>query len=297
MIRGLRVRNDRLRVQVGCQFDFTAECQVPMLMLVRPRTDGQHVVLHESRTLVPALPLREYRDHFGNECWRFEMPGGALSVRYDALVEVSAEPDPVPRDLPLLAVQDLPEESLLYTLPSRYIQSDLLVDAAWDLFGWTPPTGQRVLEICDWVHRNISYQGGSSDLTVTAFDTFNRRYGVCRDIALLTVAFCRAMNVPARYAFGYLPDIGVIPPDSPMDFHAWFNAYIDGRWYTFDARHNVPRIGRIEIGHGPDPVDVAMSTSFGSTQLTGFEVWSEEVADEPCTPLTVLQSTAQSLAS
>jgi transglutaminase-like putative cysteine protease len=165
------------------------------------------------------------------------------------------------------------------------------------LFGWTPATGERVLEICVWVHRNVRYEGGSSDLTITAVDTFNRRFGVCRDIALLTVAFCRAMNIPARYAFGYLPDIGVIPPDAPMDFHAWFNAFIDGRWYTFDARHNVPRIGRIEIGHGPDPVDVAMSTSFGVTRLTGFEVWSEQVSSDRCAPLSLIETSARPLAS
>jgi transglutaminase-like putative cysteine protease len=250
-----------------------------MLMLVQPRLDGGPTVLEENRVLEPLVPVHDYRDGFGNRCWRFVAPGGSARIRYDALVAVSPTREPVPRDLPLLPAERLPAETLSYLLPTRFIQCDLLLDAAWNLFGWTPETGERVLAICDWVHEHICYAAGSSDPRVTAFDTFQRRYGVCRDIALLSVAFCRALNIPARYAFGYLPDIGVIPPDAPMDFHAWFNAFVDGRWYTFDARHNVPRIGRIEVAHGRDAVDVAMSTSFGDARLKRFEVWSEQAPD------------------
>jgi transglutaminase-like putative cysteine protease len=268
-----------VHIRVGCQFDFESDVRVPMLMLVRPRPDAGTTVLEESRALDPLVALQEYRDGFGNSCWRFVAPGGPLRIRYDALVAVSPKPDPVPRSLPLLPVERLPAETLHYLLPTRFIQCDLLLDAAWNLFGWTPPTGERVLAICDWVHQHIPYEPAGSDPTITAFDTLQRRHGVCRDIALLSVAFCRALNIPARYAFGYLPDVGVIPPDAPMDFHAWFNAFIDGRWYTFDARHNVPRIGRIEVAHGRDAVDVAMSTSFGDARLKRFEVWSDQAPD------------------
>jgi transglutaminase-like putative cysteine protease len=266
-----------VRVRVGCQFDFDSDGTVPTVILVQPRPDGAHRVVREVRMIAPDVPVREYHDLFGNVCWRLVMPAGPTTVRYDALVDVSGEPDPVPAALPLALAQDLPDDTLIYTLPSRYAESDLLADQAWSLFGSTPPTGERVLAICDWVHNNIRYATGTSDPTVTALTTFQRGYGVCRDLALLTVAFCRALNIPARYAFGYLPDIGVVPPDSPMDFHAWFNAFIAGEWYTFDARHNVPRIGRVQIAHGRDAVDVAMATTFGTSRLNRFEVWSDEV--------------------
>ncbi len=278
-----RVRSERggmVRVRVGCQFDFESDAAVPTIILVQPRRDGQHTVVREIRTIAPDLPVREYHDLFGNTCWRLVMPAGQTSVRYDALVDVTREPDRVPATLPLAPVEGLPDETLVYTLPSRYAESDLLADEAWKLFGSVPATGERVLAICDWVHSNIGYQSGTSDPTVTALTTFQRGYGVCRDLALLSVAFCRAVNIPARYAFGYLPDIDVGPPDSPMDFHAWFNAFVGGEWYTFDARHNVPRIGRIQIAHGRDAVDVAMATTFGTSVLNRFEVWSDEVSDD-----------------
>jgi len=248
-------------------------------MLVRPRPTGAHTVLREARSVTPGVPVHEYVDMFGNMCWRLVMPGGPFAIRYDALVEVSDQPDALPVNQPLLPVEALPDDTLVYTLPSRYAQSDLLLEAAWDLFGSLPPTSDRVQGICDWIHTNIRYAPGTSDPSVTAVDTFERGYGVCRDIALLSVAFCRAMNIPARYAFGYLGDIGITPLDSPMDFHAWFNAFVGGRWYIYDARFNVPRIGRIEIGHGRDVADVALTTSFGANRLNQFAVWTDEVPD------------------
>jgi transglutaminase-like putative cysteine protease len=180
-------------------------------------------------------------------------------------------------DLPLRPVQDLPDETLVYTLPTRFVESDLLMDAAWQLFGATPPTWARVQAICDWVHQNLTFQMGTSKPTTTAANVYETRIGVCRDFALLSVAFCRALNIPARYGFGYLPDMDVVPPDAPMDFHSWFEAYVGDRWYTFDARHNEPRVGRIFIGRGRDAVDVALSTSYGATRLNRMTVWSDEV--------------------
>ena len=274
-----------MRVRVGCEFDFESDFPVPMLMLVRVRPDGGHRTVYESRWVSPEIPVREYFDVFGNACWRLVTPGGPITLRYDALVEMEREPDPVVAEAQLVPVQELPDDTLVYTLPSRYIESDLMLDAAWQLFGDTPPTWARVQAICDWVHTNIRYEMGSSGPSTTAMDVYKAGVGVCRDFALISVGLCRAMNIPARYTFGYLPDIDVEPPDVAMDFHAWFEAYVGGRWYAFDARHNVPRIGRILIGRGRDAVDVALTTSYGATHLTKMTVWADDVtADNPGGP-------------
>jgi transglutaminase-like putative cysteine protease len=271
-----------MRVRIGCEFDYESLGPVPMLMLVRAQPDGEHQTIYESRWTEPEVPVHEYVDAFDNHCWRFVAPEGRFRIRYDALVDITGEPDPVVPDAPLIRVEDLPDSALVFTLASRYVQSDLLIQTAWDLFGDTPPTWARVQAVCDWVHTNIAYETGNSGPTITAMDVFERRVGVCRDFALMAVAFCRALNIPARYTFGYLPDIAVEPPDVPMDFHAWFEAYLGGRWYTFDARHNVPRIGRVVIGRGRDAVDVAMATQYGSSRLNAMTVWSDEViAEQP----------------
>ncbi len=269
---------DRLRIRVGCEFQFEADAPVPTLMLVRARPDAEHHTLYESKWLQPEVSLREYADVFGNRCWRFTAPAGGLTVRYDAVVETDREPDLVHPDVQLVPVVDLPDETLMYTLASRYVESDQLVGEAWNLFGDTPPSWARVQAICDWVHANVRYETGSSGPATTAMDVYRSRQGVCRDFALIAVALCRAMNIPARYTFGYLPDIAVEPPDVPMDFHAWFEAYLGDRWYTFDARHNRPRIGRVVIGRGRDAVDVALTTSFGPLRLKQMTVWADEMA-------------------
>lgn len=265
------------RVRVGCEFDYESDVPLPMVVLVRARPDDNHHTLYESRWVEPEVPLREYVDTFGNRCWRLTLPGGRITLRYDAVVETDQEPDPVHPGAQLVPVQDLPDETLVFTLPSRYVESDLLLDAAWELFGHTPSTWARVQAVCDWIHTNIRYEAGSSGTATTALDVYKARNGVCRDFALLSVAFCRALNIPARYTFGYLPDIDVEPPDVAMDFHAWFEAYLGGRWYTFDARHNRPRSGRVVIGRGRDAVDVALSTSYGAARLNKMTVWADEV--------------------
>ena len=269
-----------IQLRVGCEFQFETDLPVPMLMLVQPRPDDEHRVLYQSRWLRPEVRLREYVDGFGNVCWRFVAPGGPLSVRYDAVVETTGEPDPVHPAAEQVPVEDLPDDTLVFTLPSRYVESDLLLDAAWELFGQTPPGWARVQAICDWVHQNVRFENGASTAATTAMDIFRQRAGVCRDFALLSVAFCRALNIPARYTFGYLPDIAVEPPDVPMDFHTWFEAYLGGRWYTFDARHNMPRIGRVVIGRGRDAVDVALTTSYGSAHLEKMTVWADQIVDD-----------------
>ena len=269
-----------MRVRVGCEFKYQTQMPVPMLMLVRARPDAEHQTRYESQWTDPSIPLREYRDSFGNPCWRLVLPTGDSVIRYDAVVEVSGDPDPVVPDAPLVPVEELPDDALVFTLPSRYIESDLLLDDAWQLFGNTPPTWARIQAICDWVHANVEYGYGLSGPTTTALDVFKQRQGVCRDFAQISVAMCRALNIPARYTFGYLGDIAVEPPDVPMDFHAWFEAFVGGRWYTFDARHNIPRIGRVKIAHGRDAVDVALSTAYGSAALTSMVVWSDEIPDD-----------------
>jgi transglutaminase-like putative cysteine protease len=271
---------ERMRIRVGCEFDYASEVPVPMLMLVRAQPDGEQQTLYESHWTEPKILVREYVDGFANHCWRFTAPTGRFIIRYDALVGISSKPDEVVPDAPLTPVEDLPDATLVYTLPSRSIQSDLLVPMAWELFGATPATWQRVQAVCDWVHTNVRYETGNSAPTITAMDVLERRVGVCRDFALLATGFCRALNIPARYAFGYLPDIAVQPPDTPMDFHAWFEAYLGDRWYTFDARHNEPRIGRVVIGRGRDAVDVAMTTQYGSARLDAMTVWADEVAED-----------------
>lgn len=269
-----------MRIRVGCEFVWETVAPVPMLMLVKPRADADHLAVYESTWSDPQLAIHEYRDLFGNNCWRFVAPEGTSAVRYDAVVEIPETPDPVVPHAALHAVEDLPDDAIVFTLPSRYVESDKLLDAAWELFGNTAPTWERIQAVCDWVHHNIQFVNGSSTPATTAYDVYQQRMGVCRDFALLSVAFCRALNIPARYTFGYLPDIAIEPPDVPMDFHTWFEAYVGGRWYTFDARHNTPRVGRVVIGRGRDAVDCALSTAYGNARLAKFTVWSDEITAE-----------------
>ena len=252
-----------------------------MLMLVQPRVDGMHDIVRQSRWLRPAVPLHAYADSFGNTCWRFTAPGGPITIHYEAIMAIDGAPDPVVVSAPEVPVQDLPDNTLVFTLPSRAIESDRLLDIAWDLFGQVAPGWPRVQAICDWVHDQVRFQVGSTTPTTTAFEVYERRVGVCRDFALLAIAFCRALNIPARYTFGYLPDIGVAPPDAPMDFHTWFEAFLGDRWFTFDARHNVPRIGRVVIGRGRDAVDVALTTSYGAAKLDDLTVWADQITPDP----------------
>jgi transglutaminase-like putative cysteine protease len=268
-----------MRINVGCEFVFQAASPTPLVAQILPRRDGPHLLLSETQRLEPRVASHEYLDLFGNRCWRLTVPEGAFSLRYDALVELVPVADPVVPEAGQAMVDQLPDETLLFTLPSRYIQSDLLSNAAWELFGGGPLGWARVQAICDWIHQRIEFRTASTTPQTTVLDVFLQRYGVCRDFAHLGVAMCRALNIPARYVFGYLPDVGIEPPDVPMDFHSWFEAYVGGRWYTFDARHNEPRIGRIPIGRGRDAVDVALLTQYGAARLNNMTVWSDEVSE------------------
>jgi transglutaminase-like putative cysteine protease len=256
------------------------DCPQPtpmVLMLNIHHSRAGDIVVADRMITEPSIPIASYHDGFGNWCTRLLAPAGSLKLSACAVLNDTGEPDPIPLSAYQHAVEDLPEESLVFLLGSRYCETDRLMDTAWSLFGNTAPGGQRVQAICDYVHRHITFGYQAARPTRTAWEAFEERQGVCRDFAHLAVAFCRCVNIPARYCTGYLGDIRIPPVNAPMDFAAWFEAYIGGRWYTFDPRNNVPRIGRVLIARGRDATDVAISNTFGPNTLAGFTVWADEV--------------------
>ena len=268
-----------MRLRLGSEFAYESPAETPAVMLVRPHEDAPHRVVEEYWGTVPATVDHAYRDHFGNHCRRFGLPAGMATMRYDAVVEISGDPDPVGTGARQVPVAELPDETLVFTLASRYCHADALSNVAWGLFGGSDPGWSRVQAICDWINTNIRYGIPSNPLT-SATDVYVAGGGMCRDFAHLAITFCRALNIPARYVFGYMPDIGVPGPFPPMDFHAWFEAYLDDRWWTFDARFNIPRIGRVPIGRGRDAVDVAMVTTYGAARFRRMVVWTDQAADD-----------------
>jgi len=264
-------------VRVGCSFVQVAANPVHAVLQVEPRRDVGPGVVEEAWHNDPPATGITYLDTFGNLCRRLTLPAGRSTLSYDAVVEVDAAPDPVGAGAREVAPDQIPTDALVFTLPSRYCPSDELADAAWSLFGSVEPGWGRVQAICDWVHDAIRFDYTSTTPLTTAVDVFEARAGVCRDFAHLAVTFCRAFNIPTRYAFGYLPDIGVPLPHDPMDFCAWMEVLLDGRWWTFDPRNNTPRVGRVLIGRGRDALDVAMITTFGGVELESMVVHAEEV--------------------
>ena len=262
-------------------FELVYECPRPtpmLLMLHIHPSRAADLVAPDLLRLEPATPTREYLDGFGNRCVRIVAPAGRLRLSTEALVMDSGLPDHVAPEAGEVAVDALPEDALVFLLGSRYCQTDLMSDAAWSLFGATAPGWARVQAICDFVNREIRFGYEHARSTKSAWDVHAERCGVCRDFAHLAITLCRCMNIPARYCTGYLGDIGVPADPAPMDFSAWFEVYLDGSWYTFDARHNRPRIGRILMARGRDATDVPISNSFGPNTLAGFRVWTDEVA-------------------
>jgi transglutaminase-like putative cysteine protease len=234
--------------------------------------------------VAPIRPLSIYTDMFGNTCCRVVAPAGDIRIVADTLVADSGLPDPVVPGARQHAISELPHDALMYLMPSRYCETDRLMDFAWKQFGKTPEGWARVQAIVDFVHNHIEFDYMRARVTRSAADAFEERVGVCRDFAHLAVALCRCMNIPARYTTGYLGDIGVPFDPAPMDYSAWFEVYLGGRWYTFDARHNEPRIGRIVIARGRDAADVAITTSFGRHRLKNFTVWTDEVTEATTVP-------------
>ncbi len=274
-------------IRYGYKVTIETDAPLPLITQMSARPERQLDLRGvEAFSTDPGVRFSTYLDGFGNLCRRMTAPAGSFTLQSDALIADSGLPDPICQDAQEMPVESLPDEVLFYLMGSRYCDTDLVSQAAWDLFGHLEPGWGRVQQIVDWVHGHITFNYGDADATRTARNALDQRKGVCRDFAHLAIALCRSLNIPARYINGHLGDIGVPPVDDPMDFAAWMQVYLSGRWWTFDPRNNARRIGRIVIGHGRDAADVSLITSFGPHRLTGFTVWTDEVkGDVAGTPL------------
>jgi transglutaminase-like putative cysteine protease len=270
-----------MKIRTGFDIAFESVQPTPMILAltVHPSRMPDLLTPHVIR-FDPWIPSLDYRDGFDNICTRIVTPPGLVTFSADFTIQDSGLPDAYAPNARQIPVQDLPQDTLVYLLGSRYCDTDKLSETAWSLFGGTPEGWGRVQAIVDYVHDRIRFDYLCADSTRTAWDGFMQRQGVCRDFAHLAVAFCRCMNIPARYCTGYLGDIGVPRVPDPMDFSAWFEVYLGGAWYTFDARNNMRRIGRIVIARGRDATDVAISTSFNTALLASFHVHTDDVTDE-----------------
>jgi transglutaminase-like putative cysteine protease len=267
-----------IQIRVGYELVYNCPQPTPMILMLKIHfTRVSDLIVPDHLITTPSIPITAYRDGFGNWCSRIVAPTGEIRLSSDAVLYDTGEPDVVVPSAPQHAVQDLPEETLVFLLGSRYCETDVLSEVAWDLFAKSPPGWGRVQAICDFVHQHIVFGYEHGRPTKTAWEAFNERNGVCRDYTHLAIALCRCMNIPARYCTGYLGDIGIPPPYAPMDFAAWFEAYLGGHWYTFDPRNNMPRIGRVLLARGRDAADVPISNTFGPNTLKSFTVWTDEV--------------------
>ena len=264
-------------IRIGYDIRFDLDVPAPVVAMLSVHPSRRHALLEpDAVTLHPAVAHDEYIDSFGNICTRFVAPAGTVTLSSSSLISDSGEPDAIDAGAPQVPIAALPPEVLQFLMASRYCEVDLLSHTATDLFGTVAPGWPRVQAVCDWVHQKVVFSYPHARPTRTALDVFAERVGVCRDFQHLAVTLCRCLNIPARYATGYLGDIGV-PPSGPGDFSAWFEVYLGGRWWTCDARHNTRRIGRVLIATGRDAIDVAMTTSFGATRLSHFTVTTDEV--------------------
>ena len=268
-----------MKIRVGFEMIYDCPQPTPMILNINVHfTRVSDLIGRDDLVFDPPLPVAAYRDSFGNWCTRIVAPQGRTRICADVVVNDSGNPDVVVPQAQQMAVQDLPEETLLFLLGSRYCETDQLSETAWQLFGNAPIGWGRVQAICDYVHHHIVFGYQHARRTRTALEAYHDKTGVCRDYAHLAIAFCRCMNIPARYCTGYLGDIGTPKPWGTMDFAGWFEAFLDGHWYTFDARNNTPRIGRVLIARGRDASDVAISSTFGPNTLASFKVWADEVS-------------------
>jgi transglutaminase-like putative cysteine protease len=270
-----------LKIRAGYDIAFNCFQEVPMLLMLSVHPSRQQDLLTDHVIQVsPSVQARDFRDAFGNVCTRLVAPPGLIEFRNEFVIADSGLPDEIDLRAEQWSVGDLPDEALTYLLGSRYCDTQKLSDRAWAMFGDIAGGWQRVQAICDYVHNHIEFGYHHARCDRTASEGHEERVGVCRDFAHLAITLCRCMNIPARYCAGYLGDIAVPPDPAPMDFSAWFEVFIGGRWYTFDARHNHPRIGRVIIARGRDAADVAISTTFGSAALARFTVVADEVVDQ-----------------
>ena len=264
-------------INYGYEITVTVAKSTPLICLLDVHPGRRKDIVSEAPfKSTPLLPSTTYLDGFGNQCRRLIAPAGDITLRLDGSIRDSGATDPVAPDAREVAVERLPHEMLVYLLGSRYCETDRLSQTAWDLFGTLPPGWPRVQAICSYVHNHLTFGYQHARATRTALEAFEERKGVCRDFAHLMIAFCRCLNIPARYVNGYLGDIGVRPNPAPMDFSAWVEVFLDQRWFTFDPRHNMQRIGRIVVARGRDATDVALINSFGPHILKQFDVWTVE---------------------
>ena len=267
-----------MRIHLGCELTYDLPAATPMIVTLNVHYSRiGHLERPDHLTTEPATPIESYRDGFGNWCCRLVGPAGRFVLGTDTVIRDEGKPDPVYPDAVQHPVQDLPADTILFLLGSRYCETDSLSDEAWRLFGDTPAGWERVQAICDFVHQHVKFGYAHARSTRTAAQTYAEGLGVCRDYTHLAIAFCRCMNLPARYCTGYISDIGVPPPHGLMDFAAWMEVYLGGRWHVFDPRNNAPRIGRVLIAYGRDAADVPLTHTFGPTKLTGFRVWTDEI--------------------
>jgi transglutaminase-like putative cysteine protease len=265
-----------MKIRAGYEISYECPQPTPMILTLSVHPSRRANLLAPDRMRFdPPIAAEEYRDGFGNICQVIRAPAGRLTIASQTLVRDGGEPDPVVPDAVQHPLEKLPVDTLVYLLGSRYCETDRLSDIAWSTFGNFAKGWPLVQAICDYVHDRIAFGYAFASPTKTAADVHAERRGVCRDFAHLAITLCRCMNIPARYCTGYLGDIGVPPVDAPMDFSAWFEVYLGGHWHTFDARHNLPRIGRILIARGRDATDVAIVTTFGPALLSGFQVTTE----------------------
>jgi len=267
-----------MQIRVGFELIYDCPQPTPMLLTLSIHfSRAADLIVPDQLVTSPAVEIKPYRDGFGNWCSRIIAPAGRLSLFSNAIIRDSGLPDPTVPNAIQHSIQDLPDDTLVYLLGSRYCETDRLSEIAWRLFEKTPLGWGRVQAICDFVHHHIQFGYEHARPTKTAFEAFNEKKGVCRDYTHLAIAFLRCMNIPARYCTGYLGDIGVPPPYGPMDFSAWLEVYLGGAWHVFDPRNNIPRIGRVLMARGRDAADVPLSTTFGPNTLANFKVWTDEV--------------------
>jgi transglutaminase-like putative cysteine protease len=268
-----------MKISAGYEISYDCLQATPMIAMLSVHPSRiPDLVTPDTIRIDPAIPANGYRDGFGNTCHVIHAPAGRITLSGDFMIRDSGKPDVVDIGAEQLSLENLPVDTLVYLLGSRYCETDRFTQIAWSTFGKVPKGWPLVQAICDYVNKHIKFGYEHASPTKTAWDVHSEQRGVCRDFAHLAITLCRCMNVPARYCTGYLGDIGVPPDPEPMDFSAWFEVYLGGRWYTFDARHNTPRIGRILMARGRDATDVAIVTSFGPFKLAKFAVITDEVA-------------------
>ncbi len=271
---------NKMQIQIGYEIVFDCPKPTPMILALQIHYSRASDLVSPNYLLTkPSVPISYHRDFYGNLLSRIIAPQGKIHLSSESIINDSGKPNVIKQDAHQYSIENLPNDTLIYLLGSRYCETDLFNDLDWSLFSGSKTGWQRVQDICDFVHEHITFDYTKARATKTAWDVYNEKFGVCRDYAHLAITLCRCLNIPARYCMGYLTDIGVPPPHGVMDFAAWIEVYLEGGWYVFDPRSNKPCIGRIPLAKGRDAADVAISTSFGSSQLKEFTVWADEFID------------------